>query len=251
MIYLVDIPSQFAHAIFNYVLGLLLSMIRSPLDGSQDLIIAGLTLLWQIIPYVNGLVLKDFKQILRKEQAEMLILITGNIPSTKKVVIHGPDLSQIPTQAIISEETQFNHVLQEALEFFNIPDSKRDTYHLMDIKTQQILIPETYVRDFYFFRRNIYPQFALISLDSKQSQRQLEQIALSIKTMELSKVLFARYLIESTSINQIHSYVTFFHDQLVKSPLFPRKPLESDFNLYTKISDKELCNLDMLHKYNW
>ena len=251
MIYLTDIPSQFAHAIFNYVLGLLLSMVRSPLDGAQELITAGLALLWQIIPYLHGLVLKDFKQVLRKEQAEMMILITGNMPSTKKVIIHGPDLSQIPTQAIISEETQFLNVLQEALEFFGIPDSKRDRYYLMDIKTRQIHIPETYVRDFYFFRRNIYPQLSLVYLDRKQSQRQLEQISLNVKTTELSKVLFARYLIENTPFNQIHNCITFFHDELLKNPLFPRKPLESDFNLYTKISDKELWNLDMLHKYNW
>jgi hypothetical protein len=251
MNYLTDIPSQFAYAIFNYVLGLLLSMVRSPLDGSQELILAGLTLLWQIIPYLHGLILKDFKQILRKEQAEMMILITGNIPSTKKIIIHGPDQSQIPTQAIISEDTQFSNILQEALEFFGISDSKRDRYYLIDVKTQQIHIPDTYVRDFYFFRRNIYPQLSLIYMDTKQSQRQLEQISIYVKTTELSKVLFARYLIENTPFNQIHNCITFFHDELLKSPLFPRKPLESDFNLYTKISDKELWNLDMLHKYNW
>jgi hypothetical protein len=251
MIYLTDIPPQFAHAIFNYVLGLLLSMVRSPLDGSQELIIAGLTLLWQIIPYLHGLVLKDFKQSLRKEQADMMILITGNIPSTKKVIIHGPDASQIPTQAIISDDTQFLNVLQEALEFFGIPDSKRDRYYLIDIKTKQIQIPDTYVRDFYFFRRNIYPQLSLVYMDNKQSQRQLEQVSICLKTIELSKVLFARYLLENTPINQIHNCITFFHDELIKSPLFPRKPLESDFNLYTKILDKELFHLDMLHKYNW
>lgn len=251
MICLVDIPPQFAHAVFNYVLGLLMSMVRSPLDGSQELIVAGLTLLWQIIPYLHGLVLKDLKQILRKEQAEMMILITGNIPSTKKVIIHGPDLSQIPTQAIIQEDTQFSNVLQEALDFFGIPDSKRDRYFLIDVKTQQIHIPDTYVRDFYFFRRNIYPQLSLIHMDSKQSQRQLEHMSIFLKTTELSKVLFARYLLENTAYNQIHNCVTFFHDELIKSPTFPRKPLESDYNLYTRISDKELFNLDMLHKYNW
>ncbi|UJR20708.1 hypothetical protein I4U23_023829 [Adineta vaga] len=252
MLYLSDIPSQFAHAIFNYVLGLLLSMIRSPIDNSQELFICGLNLFWQIIPYVHGLVLKDLKQILRKEQAEMMILITGNIPSTKKVVIHGPDSSQIPTQAIISEDTQFTSVLQEALEFFGIPDVKRDHYHLIDIKTQQIRIPETYVRDFYFFRRNIYPQLSLIHMEMNQSQRQLEQAAIQIKTIELSKVLFARYLLENIPFNQIHNSITFFHDEIIKSPLFPRKQLESDFNLYTKISNNtELFNLDLLHKYNW
>ncbi|CAF0814942.1 unnamed protein product [Rotaria sordida] len=251
MIYFTDIPPQFAHAIFNYVLGLLLNMVRSPLDGSQELIVNGLTLLWQIIPYLHGLVLKDLKQILRKEQAEMLILVSGNIPSTKKVIIHGPDVSQIPTQAIISEDTQFSNVLQEALEFFGISNLKRDQYYLIDIKTKQIHISDTYVRDFYFFRRNIHPQLSLVYMDIKQSKRELEQMSIFLKTTELSKVLFARYLLENTPFNQIHNCITFFHDELIKSPLFPRKPLESDFNLYTIIHNKELFHLDMLHKYNW
>jgi hypothetical protein len=251
MLYLSDIPPPFAHAIFNYVLGLLLSMARSSVDGSQELFISGMALFWQIIPYVHGLVLKDLKQILRKEQAEMMILITGNIPSTKKVVIHGPDASQIPTQAIIAEDTQFSSVLQEALEFFGIPNTKREQYHLINIKTQQIHIPETYVRDFYYFRRNVYPQLTLVHMEPTQSQRQLEDAAIQIKTVELSKVLFARYLLENTPFNQIHNCIAFFHDEIIKSPLFPRKQLESDFNLYTKICNKELFNLDMLHKYNW
>ncbi|CAF3810181.1 unnamed protein product, partial [Didymodactylos carnosus] len=251
MICLSDIPPQFAHAIFNYVLGLLMSMVRSPLDGSQELIAAALTLLWQIIPFLHGLVLKDLKQILRKEQAEQMILITGNIPSTKKVIIHGPDLSQIPTQAIIQEDTQFSAVLQEALDFFGIQESKRDRYYLIDVKTSQIHIPDTYVRDFYFFRRNVYPQLSLVYMEHKQAQKQLEHMCLFLKTTELSKVLFARHLLENTQYNQIHNSVTFFHDELMKCPFFPRKPLESDYNLYMKMPDKELFNLDMLHKYNW
>ena len=197
MLGLTEIPSQCAHAIFNYALGLLISMIRSPLDGTQELTAHGLALLWQIIPYVNGLVLKDLKQMLRTEQAEMMILVTGNVPSAKRVIIHGPDVSQIPTQAIITEDTLFSNVLQEALEFFGISDAKRDQYNLIDIKTQQILIPETYVRDFYFFRRNVYPQLSLVSMEMKQAQRELDRIAIYLKTTELSKVLFARHLLEN------------------------------------------------------
>lgn len=33
---------------------------------------------------------KDLKQILRKEQCDGSILLTANVPSTKKVVVHGP-----------------------------------------------------------------------------------------------------------------------------------------------------------------
>lgn len=251
LINLIDIPPQFAHAMFNHVLGLLISMVRSPLDCSQELIVSGLTLLWQIIPHLHGLVLKDLKQVLRKEQAEMLILVTGNIPSTKIVIIHGPDPSQIPTQAIISEDTQFSSVLQEALDFFGIPDSKRSQYYLSDVKTQQIHIPDAYVRDFYLFRRNIYPQLLLVSMDNKKAQEELGQMSYYVKTTELSKVLFARYLLENTPFNQMNNYITFFHDELTKSPFFPRKALESDFNLYSRLNDNEIFHLDMLHKYNW
>ncbi|CAF3971265.1 unnamed protein product [Rotaria sordida] len=54
---------------------------HKPIDG---LTYADLILLWQIIPYLYGLFLKDLKQILHKEQAEMIILIAGDIPSRKK-----------------------------------------------------------------------------------------------------------------------------------------------------------------------
>lgn len=226
-------------------------MIRSPLDGAQELTAHGLALLWQIIPYLHGLILKDLKQILRTEQAEMMILVTGNIPSAKRIIVHGPDLSQIPTQALINEDTLFANVFQEAAEFFSIPETKRDQYYLADAKNEQILVPETYVRDFYFFRRNMYPQLALLSKESQRAEEELEEMSIHLKTTELSKVLFARHLLENTAFNQMHSAVTFFHDELIKSPLFPRKALEFDFNLSTKLFDRELIHLDLLHKYNW
>ena len=40
-------------------------------------------------------------------------------------------------------------------------------------------------------------------------------------------------------------------EELNKIPTFPRKALEADFNLYSKLSDRELSAMDMLHKYSW
>lgn len=34
---------------------------------------------------------KDLKQILRKEQCDASILLTANVPSAKKIVVHGPE----------------------------------------------------------------------------------------------------------------------------------------------------------------
>jgi hypothetical protein len=51
------------------------------------------------------------------------------------LIIHGPDLSQIPTQLPIQEDTRFSFVMQESFEFFSIPESKRDKYFLFDVKS--------------------------------------------------------------------------------------------------------------------
>lgn len=48
----------------------------------------------QVVHSVHGIMFKDLKQILRKEQCDGSILLTANVPSTKKVVVHGPQGKQ-------------------------------------------------------------------------------------------------------------------------------------------------------------
>ncbi len=133
--------------------------VRTSSEGSQDAIASVLTLAWQIISSVNGIVYKDLKQTLRKEQCDVRkmqtllifdlfhnkfilfsipkpsILISTQVPSAKKLIVHGPDLSQIPTQLIVQEETQFSMCMRESFDFFSIPEAKRDRYFLFDVKT--------------------------------------------------------------------------------------------------------------------
>ena len=45
--------------------------VRSSTEGSQEAISAILTLIWQIVSNVNGIVFKDLKQTLKKEQCEV------------------------------------------------------------------------------------------------------------------------------------------------------------------------------------
>lgn len=83
---------------------------------------------------------KDLKQILRKEQCDASILLTANIPSAKKIIVHGPqepDAGGIPSQFPIQEDTQFFHILKEALEFFGINESQHAEYFLIDYKTRK------------------------------------------------------------------------------------------------------------------
>lgn len=162
--------------------------VRLSAESSQEAVASLLTLVWRIVRNVTGIVFKDLKQLLKKEQCEPSLLITANVPSAKKLIVHGPDLSQIPTQSAISEDTQFLNILHESFEFFGIPEARRDKHFLVDVKTSQIHVPDTYVRNFYFFKRNHTPQLSLVQMEPRDAIRLLERSAFYLKTWEESKV---------------------------------------------------------------
>lgn len=83
------LPTQAAHVMYNYIVGFVMFYVRSPCEGYSELIAASLSALWLVVPSVYGLYLKDLKQVLRKEQCDSALLITANVPSAKKIIVHG------------------------------------------------------------------------------------------------------------------------------------------------------------------
>jgi len=143
---------------------------------------------------------------------QQAIMITANVPSAKKIVVHGPESSTIgvPTQFPIQEETQFQQLLSDALEFFNIADEEIDHHFLVDLKTGMLHNPSAYgesckramrlemslvvVRDFYFFHRSFYPQLMLMRLeDAEAAQRKLRHHAFLQVGGELYFHIFKNY----------------------------------------------------------
>lgn len=56
---------------------------------------------YQVVPSIQGILFKDIKQIFRKEQCDSALLVTANVPSAKKIIVHGPgglDGGGIPSQ---------------------------------------------------------------------------------------------------------------------------------------------------------
>lgn len=102
------LPQQAAFALYNYIIGYVMFYVRTPHEEGQKLIGAALSLLWmvtktpkflanclirfcfQVVHSVHGIMFKDLKQILRKEQCDASILLTANVPSAKKIIVHGP-----------------------------------------------------------------------------------------------------------------------------------------------------------------
>lgn len=153
------LPQQAAFALYNYIIGYVMFYVRSPHEEGQKLIGTALSILWmvskfklklesrssknvcslQVVHSVHGIMFKDLKQILRKEQCDASILLTANVPSAKRIVVHGPqdpDAGGIPSQFPVQEDTQFCQILQESLDFFSIEESKQREYFLVDYKTR-------------------------------------------------------------------------------------------------------------------
>ncbi|XP_045030143.1 protein unc-80 homolog isoform X4 [Daphnia magna] len=247
------LPQQTAFTIHNYLIGYIMFYVRTPMEGSQDLVGNALSLLSMVAPSVQGLLFKDLKQILRKEQCDASILITANVPSAKKIVVHGPnesDSGAIPSQFPIQEDTQFSQILQESLDFFSIDEHRQREFFLVDYRTNQIHNPSAYVRDYYFFKRSQYPQLNLVHMDPVRAHDALQKQAFTEKMVELGKVQFVTSVLKSS--NQIVARVLFLHEELMKLPSFPRKALEADLSLYSNgCMGKELSALDFMHKLSW
>ncbi|XP_023247885.1 protein unc-80 homolog [Copidosoma floridanum] len=247
------LPQQAAFALYNYIIGYIMFYVRTPHEEGQKLIGTALSILWMVVHSVHGIMFKDLKQILRKEQCDASILLTANVPSAKKIIVHGPqdpDAGGIPSQFPVQEDTQFYHILKESLDFFGIEEEKQKQYFLTDYRTRQIHNSCSYVRDYYFFKRSQYPQLELIHMQSKEAFNALQQQELQKKFVEIGKVLLTWAILKN--VDMVVQRVVFLHEELMKLPSFPRKALEADLDLCKGGEvGKQLLALDVLHKFMW
>ncbi|XP_020299995.1 protein unc-80 homolog isoform X4 [Pseudomyrmex gracilis] len=247
------LPQQAAFALYNYIIGYVMFYVRSPHEEGQKLIGTALSILWMVVHSVHGIMFKDLKQILRKEQCDASILLTANVPAAKKIIVHGPqdpDAGEIPSQFPVQEDTQFYQILRESLDFFGIEESKHHEYFLVDYKTHQIHNPSSYVRDFYFFKRSQFPQIELVHMKPEDAFNALQRQELMHKFVEIGKVLLTWAILKN--VDMVVQRVVFLHEELMKLPSFPRKALEADLDLYKGGEiGRELLGLDVMHKFMW
>ena len=110
--------------------------------------------------------------------------------SQRIIILNTSDKDEggIPSQFPVQEDTQFCQLLRESLDFFGIEEKLHNEHFLIDYKTQQILNPNWYVRDLYFFKRSQYPQLRLIEMKSEEAFNALQKQELMKKFVEIGKV---------------------------------------------------------------
>ncbi|KRZ18184.1 Protein unc-80 -like protein [Trichinella zimbabwensis] len=245
------LPSQAAYVLLNYMIGFVMYYVRSPSKDTQVSIARGISLLWLIVPSIKGIFFKDLKQTLRKEQCDGTLLITANVPSAKKIIVHGPEVDSIPSQFQIHEVTQFQHLMSESLEFFNIPLDRQREFFLIDLKTGLLRSQNAFVRDYYPFRRSYYPELKLVQLEIEEAKKRHWKAAYARKSSELGKVLFTLSLLKHCPENTLPQRVYFLHEELTKLPSFPRIALEPSEHPSDVMWSSDLYGIDVLTKFSW
>ncbi|KAK6023378.1 hypothetical protein OSTOST_10837 [Ostertagia ostertagi] len=180
-------------------------------------------------------------------------MITANVPSAKKIIVHGPDsgLGGIPSQFPVHEDTQFQQILSDSIEFFNIDEDEVHSYFLTDAKTGLLHLPSCFVRDFYFFHRSFYPQLTLVKMDLNEAQLKMRQTAFAQRFIEVGKVLLTHNILKYSPQHVIAQRVFFLHDELTHLPSFPRKSLETCFGMFHGEMGEQLKAMEALHKFTW
>lgn len=243
------LPPQAAFTLYNYLVGFIIFYVRSPVPISQKLIADTLSVLCHVVPSVYALFLKDLKQIFRREQCDHSLLITANVPSAKKIIIHGSDSSGIPSQFPIDETTQFYHILIDSLEFFGIEKHKHNEYFLIDVRTGQMHNLQSYVRDYYSFKRSQHPQLQLVCLNPDKAFFLLQKQELINQFTEFGKVLMSRTIVKSAHLAE--GRASLLQEDLMKLPTFPRRVLETNFNLFKGSTGHQVFSMDRIHKLCW
>uniref|UniRef100_A0AC35TVB0 UNC80 domain-containing protein n=1 Tax=Rhabditophanes sp. KR3021 TaxID=114890 RepID=A0AC35TVB0_9BILA len=247
------IPSQTAHCLLNYLFGFVMFYVRTPSDGFERILSLALSTIWLITPFVHGLYFKDLKQTLKKEQCDQALMITANVPSAKKIIVHGPEQSSggIPSSFPIHEDTQFLSILTDSIEFFNIPTEESHLYYLIDSKTGMVHVLSTFVRDFYFFHRSFYPQLYLVKMSQVEATTKQRFSTFYQKLIEGGKVLLTHNALKHSPENVTPQRIFFLHDEFTHLLSFPRKAIESSFSMYFGEMGMELKAADTLHKLTW
>ncbi|EGT33036.1 CBN-UNC-80 protein [Caenorhabditis brenneri] len=233
--------------------GFVMHYVRAQCEGSEKAIGMALSICWLLSPNINGLYFKDLKQTLKKEQCDQALMITANVPSAKKIIVHGLDSGTggIPSQFPVHEDTQFHQILSDSLEFFNIEEDDCSCFYLTDTKTGVIHLPAAYVRDYYFFHRSFYPQLTLIRLKPDIAEKRMKDTAFHQRFIECGKVLLTHNILKYSPQHVIAQRVFFLHDEFTHLPSFPRKSLETCFGMYFGPGGEQLKAMESMHKFVW
>uniref|UniRef100_A0A183ALS2 Rho-GAP domain-containing protein n=1 Tax=Echinostoma caproni TaxID=27848 RepID=A0A183ALS2_9TREM len=204
-----ELPMQAAHAIFNNLVGYIMFHVRTPSFEAHESIASALSVVHLVIPHVQNIYFKDLKQTMRREQIDLTLLLTANLPCAKQFNVFDNDIgvAQLVRLQDENKDYQFEDILKDVLEANGIPVEQSHQYFLCDERSNIIRNSSHYVRDFYPFKRNHTPKLRLKQMEKDQGLSLLQRNALNLKFQEIGKVLFTNTVLKCTPSAQVRYYV--------------------------------------------
>eukprot|EP00794_Sanderia_malayensis_P013748 gene13748-15184_t len=238
------LPPVAGTLLFNNLTGLVMYYNRTNKPGCQEKAAAILSVIWQVVPSVSNLFLKDMKQVLRKEYCDSLFMITANIPGVKDIRVS----HQSQTEKFEVKETMtFAQLVSECQMRFDISDRH---LVLLDKHSGTLMEKDRLIKDYFIYKRGFpTPLLKLETMDPFESFKQRQEQAFVIKLTEIAKLNLCGQIF-STVPSQKH--VTFIYTELFKQSTFPRKAIEWQFDLYRERGlGKELRGVDVILRDSW
>eukprot|EP00118_Oscarella_pearsei_P008956 m.48806 g.48806 ORF g.48806 m.48806 type:complete len:1415 (+) comp33927_c0_seq11:615-4859(+) len=276
LLFFPSLPSAASQFIYNHMIGMIMYYTNDAKgkhkEGAQEIILDILSLLWQVVPSVRGLNLKQLKDRLKKEHCDMTVVVNSKPNIAKSLSISFPSKSGWPVVEhfpIKENDLTFDAVLTKAAELFKF---QRRDYYLEDARNGCVIVPGHYVGDHYFHGRKEVKKgshhLRLVPYGSQKAGKQIadqrQRIALMHTVGELCRVLHSDALLKNianaeastipkgmTTEDFLLQHLEILHGDLSRQPSFPRRALESNFELYKGVSGKELAGADLLHKQVW
>eukprot|EP00117_Sycon_ciliatum_P038056 scpid2635/ scgid28349/ Protein unc-80; Uncoordinated protein 80 len=250
------LPAQCSHFLLNLLLAVVIHHSKQRTDSkAQDVISKALSILWIVVYSCRGVDMKLLKERLKKEYCDTDVLTTSRLTTVKNVVVLLPEghfLSKVNVP--VTSETTFGTILGEALSKIGQMDD--GSFCLVEAKANAALVSTHFVGD-HFSRRREHREDLTLRLETMRPDRcmQMESLAFGYKTGEISRVLFASSVMSMAEVtrNRIsHKAVEFLHHELSNQKAFPRRAVDSDFDLFYFLEDRAgLFGCDKLHKRVW
>uniref|UniRef100_H2XYZ2 Protein unc-80 homolog n=1 Tax=Ciona intestinalis TaxID=7719 RepID=H2XYZ2_CIOIN len=240
-----------AHVILSNLIEVILQQNRFTPTGSP-IITQCLLAITNILPFAEAIDLKTLKLALRKEQIDTQVLVTAGLPGTKKITIWNQGDYYMPNQVDVTDNTTFEVVLREALALVDVSESENRFYQLLDPRENEILCRHCYVRDFYPFRKSVYPQLTLVRMEQNESTPIMASKVVHLKLAEISKLCLSLTALRSQR-NPVDRELnaTFVQDELKKLWSFPKKAMDAEFFLFDTEYGEVIKHLDIIQKCYW
>jgi hypothetical protein len=273
LLFFPTLPPAAAHFVYNHMIGVIMYYTsgKGQEEGdSQEILLTVLSVMWQVVPSVKGLMLKTLKDCLKREQCDVAVLINARQSAAKELIISFDDQ---PIRTIKASEGNwtFKNVLEKTTRDLrtSLPQGQ---FFLEDCRTSSAMVDGHYVGDHYFHRRDkdrrdkgstchlrLVPVNSVIEVEERK-----QRFALVHSLSELCRVLHASSLITCSlsadpglirkgmnSHELLRDHLDIVYGDLSRQWSFPRKALDSNFELYSGISGRELYGIDLLHKQVW